>query len=106
MEQLQSAAAAMQAAEQPAGFLAVQSASELLLGLASQGAGWTGTLEYGHTAVGRSAVMRRSTNLAVLVGQWCMVQDALTSHRIVAWLTTGTAQASPTSFGQSATSTF
>jgi hypothetical protein len=39
MEQLQSAAAAMQATEQPAGFLAVQSAAELLLGLASQGAG-------------------------------------------------------------------
>lgn len=39
MEQLQSAVAAMQAAEQPAGCLAVQSAAELLLGLASQGAG-------------------------------------------------------------------
>lgn len=37
VEQLRTAAAAMQAAEHPAGFLAMQSAVELMLSLASQG---------------------------------------------------------------------
>jgi hypothetical protein len=38
LEQLRATSAALQSAEHPAGFLAVQSAVDLMLGLASQGA--------------------------------------------------------------------